>query len=176
MKPLHSLHWINIYLVLQLFCIKGCGEVGNKTCFHFKQVHFLSPPFLFPTLFDTITSVLFFSLLPSYALTILGGLPFSRRQLQYVTGNSHVVFTPAVKKALLSVSTASCFVFRFCKTATTRFSDEKCNKFVTARVFGFSRFLRANISGHRAFRTIVVVYHIHILRLPFLLPFLGGLT
>ena len=109
----------------------------------------------------------FFSLLPSYALTTLGGLPFSRRQLQCVTGNSHVVFTPAVKKALLSVSTASCFVFRFCKTATTRFSDEKCNKFVTARVFGFSRFLRANISGHRAFRTIVVVYHIYILRLPF---------
>ena len=98
MKPLHSLHWINIYLVLQLFCIKGCGEVGNKTCFHFKQVHFLSPLFLFPTLFDTITSVLFFSLLPSYALTILGGLPFSRRQLQCVTGNSHVVSPPLSKR------------------------------------------------------------------------------
>ena len=42
MKPLHSLHWINTYLVLWLFRIKGCGEAGNKTCFHFKQVHFLS--------------------------------------------------------------------------------------------------------------------------------------
>ena len=77
MKPLHSLHWINIYLVLQLFCIKGCGEVGNKTCFHFKQVHFLSPPFLFPTLFDTVTSVLLLSLLSSYALTILTAYPLA---------------------------------------------------------------------------------------------------
>ena len=119
---------------------------GNKTSFHFKRF-FFQPSLSLPHLFR-----LFFSFLPMshmlvYALAILNGLPFSRCQLQGVTGNSLVTFTPAVKKMLPRVSTENRFCFSFVKEHKP-FQDEKCNKFEMTLFFTLHVLLTAVPIGH----------------------------
>ena len=127
------------------FWIKGCGVAGN-IFFHFKQF-FFQPSLSLPHLFR-----LFFSFLPMshmlvYALTILYGLPVSRCQLQGVTANSLVTFTPAVKKMLPRVSTENGFCFFVCE-GRKPFQDEKCNIFVMTLFFTLHVLLTAVLIGH----------------------------
>ena len=92
-----------------------------------------------------------------YALAILNGLPFSRCQLQGVTGNSLVTFTPAVKKMLPRVSTENRFCFSFVKEHKP-FQDEKCNKFEMTLFFTLHVLLTAVPIGH-AFCNILATHN-----------------